>query len=121
MDNRVGILPTIATAGHKPTASHDAAAPAAASALPPPFVPGLRGGNAQFEVHRQQQQQQGQQQGQQVVPFWDHATPAAAKRRRSGAPRDGCTMCRLRKVRQETVLLEYACVPAGLSALTPAV
>lgn len=120
MDNRAGSLPTIATAGHQPTASHDAAAPAAASALPSPFVPGgLRGGNAQSLGHgRLLLQQQGQEE---VVPCWDQATPAAAKRRRSGAPRDGCTMCRLRKVRHETVLLEYACLPAGLSAPTPAV
>lgn len=113
MDNRT--LPPIATAGPKPTATDDAAAAAAVSALPSPFVPDLGRGNAQSPGYgRQQQQQQQQQQGQQVVPSWDHAAPASAKRRRSGAPREGCTMCRLRKVRQETAL--SACARACLLA-----
>lgn len=117
MDNRVRTLPPIATAGLKRTAADDAAAAAAVSALPSPFVPDPGGGNAQSSGRGQQQQQQGQQ----AVTSWDHGAPASAKRRRSGAPREGCTMCRLRKVRQETAPFVCACLLASPSAPTAAV
>lgn len=119
MDNRVRTLPPIATAGRKSTAADDAAAAAAVSALPSPFVPDPGGGNAQSSGRGRQQQQQ--QQGQQAVTSWDRGAPASAKRRRSGTPREGCTMCRLRKVRQETAPFVCACLLASLSAPTVAV
>lgn len=104
MDNRVGTFPAPATAGQKHSASDDNAAPSSSFGPDP--------GGTQSSAYGQQQQQQGRQMG----PYWNDAAPAAAKRRRSVTPREGCTMCRLRKVRQETALSAYAGWPACLLA-----
>ncbi|KAI3397672.1 hypothetical protein diail_10441 [Diaporthe ilicicola] len=92
METSAGALQARATAGPEPTSMNPRAAAAAAAPPPLAFAVG-RGGDMQSPSNGEQQQQQ-----QQVVPYWDPAA-SAAKRRRTAPPREGCTMCRLRKVK----------------------